>query len=134
MAEIVGVSNSFTGLAQALEIIGDHCYAYNNLAANTTSAPVMSFTSGNYYADTILQVNMALAYPGGQDNISYLQCKFNGGVVSLLVAGKLSDDSRMQATTALIIPPYTEVEINLVSNGADATRLITVGITGRIYR
>jgi len=124
---------TFLGTNQGLSVVGNHCYAYNNLAASTSEAAVMSFTSGNYYADTILQVNMALNFPAGQDNISYLECKFNGQVVSLLVAGKLSDDSRMQATTALIIPPRTDVEVNIASNGDDATRLITVGITGRIY-
>ena len=31
----IGVSNTFTGPAEALEIIGDHCYAYSGGQGST---------------------------------------------------------------------------------------------------
>ena len=54
MAIIGGAGNpvggSFTGPAEALEIIGDHAYAYSGLKASSTAAANhLDFTSGNYY-------------------------------------------------------------------------------------
>jgi len=138
MAIIGGAGNpvggSFTGPAEALELVGNRCYAYNNLGASTTSAKVMSFTTGNYYTVGTLQVNMAMDYATTADNTSYLQAKFNGTVVTILTAGLSAADSQTTANQDLVIPPYTEVDIELKGNGDNATRLITVGFTGRIYR
>ena len=131
---IVGVGNSFTGPAEALELVGNHCYAYNNLGASTTAADVMSFTTGNYYTVGTLQVNMAMDYATTADNVSFLRAKLNGTLVAILTAGLSAADSQTTANQDLVIPPYTEVDIELKANGDNATRLITVGFTGRIYR
>jgi len=130
----VGFANSFTGSAEAIEIIGEHAYAYNKLSASTTSAAAMSFTTGNYYFVGTLQFNMPFNYGSPADSIGYLQANLNGSVVSLLTVGNLAPDANEQATQELIIPPYTEVEINIKSNGNVADRLSTVTLTGRIYR
>ena len=131
---LVGFANSFTGLAQALELVGDHCYAYNNVGASTTSAEVMSFTTGNYYTVGNIQLNMGLDYSSLADQTSFLQAKLNGSLVALLTAGLTSADSQVSVTQELIIPPYTQVSIEIKATGDNATRLITVGFTGRIYK
>ena len=128
------VGGSFTGPAEALEIIGNHCYAYNNLGASTTTADVMSFTTGNYYTVGTIQLNMGLDYSSLADQTTFLQAKLNGSLVTLLTAGLTSSDSQVNVTQELIIPPYTEVDIEIKATGDYSTRLITVGFTGRIYR
>jgi len=130
----VGFANSFTGSAQAIEIIGDHAYAYNALSANTVSAAAMSFTTGNYYFVGTLQINMPFNYSDPSDNIGYLEAKLNGSVVSLLTVGNVPPDSTDSVYQDLIIPPYTEVEINIKANSTVSSRLTTVTLTGRIYR
>jgi len=138
MAILGGVGNpvggSFTGPAEALEIIGDHAYAYNNLSANTVSAAAMNFTTGNYYFVGTLQINMPFNYSSPSDSIAYLEAKLNGSVVSLLTVGNVPPDANEQVTQDLIIPSYTEVQINIKANGTVPTRLTTVTLTGRIYR
>jgi len=138
MAILGGVGNpvggSFTGPAEALEIVGDHAYAYNNLGASTTSAAAMNFTTGNYYFVGTLQVNMPFDYSSPSDSIGYLEANLNGSVVSVLTVGNVPPDAFEQATQDLIIPAYTQVEINVKANGNVANRLLTVTLTGRIYR
>ena len=131
---ILGVGGAYTGSAQALEIIGEHAYAYNNLGASTTSASVMSFTTGNYYFVGTMQFNMPFNYGSPADSVGYLEANLNGGVVCLLTVGNLAPDANEQATQELIIPPYTLVEINIKANGNVPDRLSTVILTGRIYR
>ena len=49
---------SFTGAAQALEIIGDHAYGYSGvLDINGTETDMLSFTSGNFYFVGTVQFN-----------------------------------------------------------------------------
>ena len=44
-----GVSNTFTGPAEAIEVYGDFAAAYTGLhSANETGFEVLSFTTGNY--------------------------------------------------------------------------------------
>ena len=130
----VGFSNSFTGIAQQLEIIGEHAYAYNNTPANQTEATVFKFTSGSYYWVGTFQVNMAFGYADRSDAISIAKLTMNGGLISILTCGNTMPDAAVQAQQEIIIPPYTEVEILAKSDQNVAARLITIGLTGRIYR
>jgi len=124
---------TFLGSNQGLSIVGDHAYAYNNLGANTTSATVLKFTTGSSYFVGTLQINMPFDYSSGADTTGYLEANFNGSLVSLLTVGKASPDSVDSVYQDLIIPPHTEVEINISALQTSATRLCTVSLTGRIY-
>jgi len=128
------VGGSFTGPAEALEIIGDHGYAYNNTPANTTAATVMKFTSGNYYWVGTFQVNMGMDFTTRADVISIAQLTMNGGVISIISCGNSTPDAPTFVHQKIIIPPYTEVEITAKADQNEADRLITIGLTGRIYR
>ena len=46
---LVGFSNSFVGPQQALELVGDHAYAYNKQTVDSASVTYFEFTTGNYY-------------------------------------------------------------------------------------
>jgi len=133
---IVGVGNSFTGPAQALEIIGDHAYCLTgNHGASATAVEAMKFTTGNYYFVGIFQVNMAMGdAPSSDLSITFGQVEFNGNVVSHLSAGLTTTDSQVSVRQPIIIPSYTEVVLKLYSNENQSTRFMTATLTGRIYR
>lgn len=136
MAEILGVSNSFTGPAQALEIAGDHAYCYTgNHAANTTAVEAMKFTTGNYYFVGMLQVNLAINNANNTATAhTFAQVELNGSVISHVVAGRDPLDTRTSNQQPLIIPAYTEVVVKLYSSESEAARYMTATLTGRIYR
>lgn len=132
----VGVSNSFTGAAEALEIVGDHCFGFSGtFEASTTAADMFSFTSGNYYAVIQLQCNgyINLAAIGG-GALGAWEVKLNDSTVSLLKVTGSDETSPYTTTQDMIIPPYTQMTVSCTSTANDSSFLTTATITGRIYR
>ena len=137
MAILGGVGNpvggSFTGPAEALEIVGDHAYGYSgqvNLAA--TEKTLLSFTSGNYYFKGDWQLLYDWTGLSAGEEIGYT-VKMNGVIVAraLFVLSTTFIDNTMREVP-IIIPAYTEVEI---LGDTDAGEILVTGLlTGRIYR
>ena len=121
------VGGSFTGPSEALEIIGDHCYAFNAATVGQETLTAFNFTSGNYYAVTQLQ--LLDSYTGNADR--FVEILLNGSTV---IKGTLDDSPSKYGSFPydLIIPPYTEVLVKWGINGQ--TQETTCFLTGRIYR
>jgi len=130
----VGFGNSFTGTAEAIEVMGEHAYAYSGAKpANTTAQTALSFTSGNYYLVGTIEVHGFVDDDSPSTRISSaVQCKFNGATV--LILSTVAYRSPMSDSAAIIIPPYTEVVVLLDADSDDADAFATVSIAGRIYR
>jgi len=127
---IVGASNSFTGPAQALELIGNHAYAYNQATSSGNSTPdvtMLKFTTGNYYF--VGRINYA-----DVDSLGYIrmiEIDFNGETIY----SNFCDDAPngfYSPITTIIIPAYTEFQLKFGISGVTAVG--SVSITGRIYR
>jgi len=142
MAILGGVGNpvggSFTGPAEALEVIGDHAFAYSGMfGGSLSSKTALSFTTGNYYFVGQTQVNMAFEYESGDTPntlTTQIRIKLNGSIIAQVVVGLQSLDSQSTAVQDIIIPPYTQVEVDIVADGDVANRLMGCTMTGRIYR
>jgi hypothetical protein len=137
MAIIGGAGNpvggSFTGPAEAIEIIGDHAYAYAGLAAAATSIDTrLDFTTGNYYFVGRLTANGSAALDAG--NITDWVLSLNGTDVAKLQTETATEDQPPTVYNEIIIPPYTEVKVTSESNGDSAGRMTSCIMTGRIYR
>ena len=126
----VGFANSFTGTAQALEIVGDYAYSYSgSIGVPNSETTLSSFTTGNFYM-------VAKWYPGyaseSGDNMQF-RIKFNGTQIY-----QTTLDSRLVGSPyqwiELIIPPYTEVLVICEDKSGSGPVNVTSTITGRIYR
>jgi len=126
-----GSGGSFTGPSEALELVGDHAYAYTNVPASTTSVNAFNFTSGNYYFVGKIQLNPELEYANGSTGSCRIRIKMNGSIVGLLIT-EATDFYR--SSMNLIIPAYTSVTVEVVSAEDTPAEIITIGLTGRIYR
>jgi len=129
------VGGSFTGGAQALEIIGDHCYCYpGEFTADSTTTTRMSFRTGNFYTVGTMRLagysNMGSPATGATASAIV---KLNGSVVVNMRAG-ITSESPFSDTADLIIPPYTEVEALTDASTTDPNKDGTITFTGRIYR
>ena len=126
----VGSSNSFVGAQQALELVGNHAYAYNFQTVNAATVTFFEFTTGNYYFVGTLgggrnmksgaETECTIEFNDGQVFFS----KWDNGAGQTLVMP-------MAAPLPLIIPAYTKVKIILENDTTDNIALI---IAGRIYR
>ena len=130
----LGSGNSFTGSAESIELVGDHCYAYAGSTGATTSEDTrLKFTSGNYYVVGEFTYNGASS-PTGDGNITAFTVTLNGSTIAVVKVDTSTEDMPASIVNPIVIPPYTEVEVSAQSDGASGTRLTSVQLTGRIYR
>ena len=134
MAIIGGAGNpvggSFTGPAQALEYIGDHCYAYSGVVACTSSGTdLFNFTSTtSSYIVGEIQINAVAEDASNFDYALFM----NGSEV----AGWLNTGSQQphqpQNPVKIIIPPGTTVRFEAKSAASSVNHAAT--FVGRVYR
>jgi len=124
---------SFTGPAEALELVGDHCYAYSGVIPvgnDATSADVtmLSFTTGNYYSKVKLNWTNAVIV----DANFYEAVQMNGAQIYIQTLDAVPNKFN-HVPVKFIIPPYTEFKVLYGSNkSGDNDACVT--LTGRIYR
>lgn len=140
MAIIGGAGNpvggSFTGPAEALEIIGDHAYAYSGLIAATTSdVTAFNFTTGNYYTVGYIQLNGPVDDDSpGNTVLAACRVSFNGSGVFILATGDNIHRASQTVRQKIIIPSYTQVTAIVDAASTATDQFGSVVITGRIYR
>jgi len=125
---IVGVSNSFTGPAEALEILGNHAYAYSGVitisGGSTADTTCLKFTSGNFYS--VVEVAWISDQRGNAGR--FVDILMNGASV---YQGSYDDLPNQRSPIKLIIPAYTDFEFKW---GCSSSTTVTAVIAGRIYR
>jgi hypothetical protein len=126
------LGGSFTGPAQALEIIQDHVFAYSGVVAYTDQAVnAFEFTSGPYLVVGTLSVN-TIDYHG--DDLG-LSVEFNDSVIIQQRYVTLGGTEFTQNFPwKIIIPPYTKVVVAFVNLVNTTSHTANAAITGRIYR
>jgi len=131
------VGGSFTGPAEALEIAGNHAYAYSgDYPASTTPATRLSFTTGNYlFVGEVRQMGMIDPDGNiGDGRIAVVTIKMNGAIVMLSKVDAQNETQPSADVMPIIIPAYTEVEFIQDASSSESNFLGTLSITGRIYR
>jgi len=128
---------SFTGPAEALEIIGNHAYAYSGqFAASTAAQTVLDFTSGNYYF--LGEFHLYGAIDSTNPNLSRSATSgllsLNGTNIITLAGGNSALDAPLDVFCQIIIPAYTEVKVVLEADANQAAQFMSVSMVGRIYR
>jgi len=130
---ILGVSNSFTGPAEALEVIGNFAYAYSGNVGSGSSGSendYFVFTSGNY----LFKGKVQFCHPTDASEDMTYRIYFNGTIVQQWTTDRSIGQrtNQPQNPVYVIIPAYTEVQITVSSEGSARGQLGS--ITGRIYK
>ena len=131
---ILGVTNSFVGPQDAIELVGDHFFCYTGevaIAGDTSVTPMADFTTGNYYC--VGEVSLEGPYQSIGNGIIGLQIKLNNSVIVKTVASFAGDHTIFDTPLPIIIPAYTKVEMGALQNTGGALDFQLM-ITGRIYR
>jgi len=118
-----------------LNVIGNHAYAYSGKhAASQTALTVVQFTTGSFYLVGIINFNGYVDDddPGAR-NAGNCQVSFNSQGVILMNTGTTAVDAPTETSSKILIPPYTNVLIEIESDANAADQYATVSIVGRIY-
>lgn len=142
MAIIGGAGNpvggSFTGPAEALEVLGDHAYCIPGPIPPPTDGSAvtcMEFTSGNYYLRGDLTMTGALnANPHGTGFIDSFRLYFNDVEVMRYKVDTEGEDMPTYLLVPIVIPSYTKVKLTAASSSNNTAWEVSTQITGRIYR
>ena len=127
---------SFTGPAETLEITQDFAYAYSGgIALNNETKTTLEFTTGNFTFFSNTQLTGPTASLGANQQVGLI-ISLNG--VRVLLQQPMANSSTGGVgldydSFAIIIPPYTEVKVEVVTNNTGSLSWFTT-MTGRIYR
>ena len=126
------VGGSFTGPAEALEIIGDHAYGYNSATVGQETLTAFEFTSGNYYNVAHIYFNFnATGFSSGA-KIGF-QVTMNDSLIVNAIYGGDQDRTQFPQDTQILIPPYTKMNMSWFNDDSSGIAC-TLGVVGRIYR
>jgi len=128
------VSASIASVGKGIRTIGSHIYAYSGLFTATTSyQEVLVFQSPAGYIVGILQLNSGIDAASPANRVTNAaNIKFNGIIIARIAAGTLTDDAPTSETQDLLIPPLTNVIVE-VDSSASSDRQFSVTFTGRVY-
>jgi len=130
---IVGVGNSFTGAAQALEVQGNHIYGYSGLVnVDDNETDLLNALTGNYYCEVKILFEYAEDEPRSDDFI--YRVRLNDAIIWLLLVPHSEAHYSMPTNVNIIIPPYTRVRCTAINDDSSTERSNLVVLAGRIYR
>jgi len=130
----IGANAIFSGPQKGLTFIGDYCYAYSGAINGTNSfTSYLSFQTGKALIVAKIQYNGAPdpsdPSTGGQ---SICRITFNGQIVAYMKASTNSPDDSANIVNTMVIPPLTQVDIDVVT-AANSSFQGNVVLSGRVY-
>jgi len=130
------VGGSFTGPAQALEIVGDHAYGYSgsvSTANQNVEVTMIDFTTGNYYTVATWQAFYNEPAAEGDDMLYLLYV--GGSLIDGLVHTSAGSGAGIGWNDRkILIPSYTQIQITVQNKTGSDPRSNLVKVIGRIYR
>ena len=126
------VGGSFTGPAEALEIVLDRCYAYSGeqTTTNTVEKTFLEFTTGNYVAEIWLQYGSA---SGGGVDVKARTYLNDSNMIEIIHAANYDENQDAKIPMRLILPAYTRFKFTLQGQSTQTSEW-SVWVTGRIHR
>jgi len=120
-----------------LNVIGSHAYAASGTFGSTTATQTMlKFTSGNFYFVGELTVSGGVEFTTGgvaTGVINGWQLLFNGSALANYLTDTQNKDIPGSLVIPILIPPYTEVQLDMLANGNNTEDLASASLNGRIY-
>lgn len=123
------VGGSFTGPAETLEIIGDHCYAYNRQDTDNTETDLIDFTTGNFYAVLNIQPQMI-----GNTSDNYQFAVYIGEQIVARCEIKDTSTGTPFELIPIVVPSYTRCRMSARNVASSSSINMGYTVTGRIYR
>jgi len=140
MPEGVGYGPQFTSsTGLSLNYIGKHCYAMSGaFPSSTSNQNVLDFTTGDEYIVGTFQCNGAIHnVTADAGNTSVYKFAFNSvAVAKVKLETDLESGERgtpSQTNFKILIPPFTNVLVQLDNNETDSDELNTITFVGRVY-
>jgi len=129
-------SNVIAGTGLELNYVQDRVYAYSGtFPAATSDQTMLEFMTGSKTIKGLFEC-MGTFNPNASGNIgdgknTAFQIYLNGVVVSSIKIGSIGESMPTKERQEIIIPPYTNVKLTVLSSGASGTELSTATFVGK---
>jgi len=122
------------GVGKGLTYTGDFGYAYSGaIPLNNETKTFLQFRTGNFIYNSVTQLTGSFGFAGSSKNMT-LQISLNGTLVLQQSPSTAANMGPFDYDAFnLIIPPYTEVKIEVQTNDTGNINYY-VTMTGRVYR
>ena len=123
------------GVGSSINYIEEHAYAFSGgFSASTSSQTMLDFSTGTSYIVGTITCNggTEIGTPGN-GNVSSWNLTFDDQSVAVLLTETETEDMPATNQIKILIPPFTRVELKMLSSADDANSLHTALITGRVY-
>ena len=122
---------SFTGPAQALELLGKHCYAYSGVQAVAGSeVELLTFQSpGRAY---IVGAFLFSYIPAAGDDFAY-KIYFNDAIIQQYIVPEARAYTEPDNVIPVIIPSFTQVKATAQNVATGTERDQIVSFTGELF-
>ena len=133
----LGVANSFTGASSALEIGGfGFAYAYSGgINLNDEAKTFLEFQTGNFLLVAQVQTTVRVGNLNLGKRIS-TKVSLNGSPIidiGTKIGITTSFDISINDPVSIIVPPYTEVKVEVTTDDTEGDVPFFVTLTGKIY-
>ena len=128
------------GIGTGINYIGEHVYATSGNFPDTQSqANMLKFSTGGLYivgkfvffGSTHTDQSAGSIGAGNTNNFQILM---DSQVVAVIKTDTNQEDMPSEMVIPMLIPPYTNIEVKVVSAGAAADYSTQASFVGRVYR
>ena len=128
----VGFSNSFTGPATALELLGNLIYGYTGeVAIDNNVTDVIDFNTGNY----VSYLNVTPSSTAASNDDYILKIKLNDSLINQsLFSNTFQSNPYGYFPIQIIVPAYTSLKIQLNNNSGTTPNGWLISIVGEITK
>ena len=130
---ILGVTNSFTGGSQSLELVGDHVYGYSGLVpVANAETDLINTTTGNYSARAQVLFSYAVDSSTGDDCI--YRIRMNGTIIWQHLADHALAQYSFLQDIPIVVPAYTVLQLTAENSATSTAHNQCVVLAGKIFR
>jgi len=132
----IGSNAPFSGGSKSLIILGEHCYAISGLFDTSTSQQTaLDFvTPSGYIVGTFQWNGFIQSDDPTTGNHSSVVILFNNIIVTMMKVDTGSEDNFSSGNVeTFVIPPYTNVKVNLDGSSTGTDLKGSVNFTGKVY-
>jgi hypothetical protein len=129
-------SNVVAGAGLELNYIGNHCYAFSGeFGTSGVSQTTLEFTTGKEYIIFKAYFTGPLKFsdPNTGREANW-QVSLNGIIIANIHTDTTEADITAQGELEFLVPPFTNVLIELDGNDTDAAYTSCVVLTGTVYK
>ena len=131
------VSASIASPGLGIRYVGNYAYAYSGtFSASTSSQTCLEFTTGSGIIVGQFFMSGGVNYVAanlGDGQVTGYRLTLNGEIVSIVKIASITEAMPTIAKEKVLLPPFTLVQLEILSSANSASQLSTCSFSGRVY-